>query len=107
MNVHKNARSCPASRELLVKRVCEQGWSVREASAAGVALAPGVALGQVSSTGYLGFLAGPTLIGGVAELTGLPTALWLLVGLALLVSALGPATRPAHVVPRRLAESAA
>src|SRR5690242_2350390 len=37
MNVHKNARSCPASRALLVQRVCEQGWSVREASeAAGI-----------------------------------------------------------------------
>jgi len=37
MNVHKNARSCPASRELLYKRVSEQGWSVREASeAAGI-----------------------------------------------------------------------
>jgi transposase InsO family protein len=35
MNVHKNARSCPASRALLVKRVCEQGWSVRAASEAG------------------------------------------------------------------------
>lgn len=34
MNVHKNARSCPASRELLGKRVCELGWSVREASEA-------------------------------------------------------------------------
>jgi transposase InsO family protein len=34
MNVHKNARSCPASRALLVRRVCEHGWSVREASAA-------------------------------------------------------------------------
>ena len=34
MNVHKNARSCPSSRALLVKRVFEQGWSVREASAA-------------------------------------------------------------------------
>ena len=34
MNVHKNARSCPASRAELVKRVCEQGWSVREASEA-------------------------------------------------------------------------
>jgi transposase len=32
MNVHKNARSCPSSRELLCKRVCEQGWSVHEAS---------------------------------------------------------------------------
>jgi transposase len=28
----QNARSCPASREVLVKRVCEQGRSVREAS---------------------------------------------------------------------------
>src|SRR5688572_1585352 len=37
MNVHKNARSCPASRELLFKRVSEQGWSVPEASeAAGI-----------------------------------------------------------------------
>lgn len=35
MNVHKNARSCPLSRALLVKRVCEQGWSVRAASEAG------------------------------------------------------------------------
>ena len=34
MNVHKNARSCPASRALLYKRVFEQGWSVRAASAA-------------------------------------------------------------------------
>lgn len=34
MNVHKNARSCPASREELVKRVCEREWSVRAASAA-------------------------------------------------------------------------
>ena len=34
MDVHKNARSCPASREMLAKRVCEQGWSVREASEA-------------------------------------------------------------------------
>lgn len=34
MNVHKNARSCPASRALLYKRVSEQGWSVREASVA-------------------------------------------------------------------------
>src|SRR4051812_45779737 len=34
MNIHKNARSCPASRELLFKRVSEQGWSVRAASEA-------------------------------------------------------------------------
>ena len=37
MNVHKNARSFPASRALLIRRVFEQGWSVREASeAAGI-----------------------------------------------------------------------
>ena len=37
MNVHKNARTCPASRALLVKRVCELAWSVRAASeAAGI-----------------------------------------------------------------------
>ena len=34
MDIHKNARSCPASREVLFKRVSEQGWSVRAASAA-------------------------------------------------------------------------
>ncbi|SRR6266550_752758 len=34
MNVHKNARSCPLSRALLVQRVFEQGWSVRAASEA-------------------------------------------------------------------------
>jgi transposase len=37
MDVHKNARTCPASRALLVRRVCELAWSVREASeAAGI-----------------------------------------------------------------------
>ena len=35
MNVRKNARTCPASRVLLYKRVSEQGWLVREASEAG------------------------------------------------------------------------
>ena len=34
MDIHKNARSCPASRELLVRRVLEQGWSVGEAAGA-------------------------------------------------------------------------
>lgn len=34
MDVHKNARSCPASRALLFKRISEQEWSVREASEA-------------------------------------------------------------------------
>ena len=34
MNGHKNARTCPLSRALLVQRVCEHGWSVRAASEA-------------------------------------------------------------------------
>ena len=34
MDVHKNARSCPASRALLFKRVSEHAWSVRAASEA-------------------------------------------------------------------------
>ena len=34
MDVHKNARSCPASRALLFKRISELAWSVRAASEA-------------------------------------------------------------------------
>ena len=34
MDIHKNARSCPASRELLVDRVLRQAWSVFEAAEA-------------------------------------------------------------------------
>src|SRR2546425_334599 len=34
MDVHKNARSCPASRALLVERVLEQGWSMATAAEA-------------------------------------------------------------------------
>ena len=37
MTLHKNARTCPASRLLLAQRVCEQGWSLRAAAeAAGI-----------------------------------------------------------------------
>lgn len=34
MDIHKNARSCPASRALLVERVLNQGWTVGKAAAA-------------------------------------------------------------------------
>ena len=34
MDIHKNARSCPASRELLVTRVLKEGWGVSEAAEA-------------------------------------------------------------------------
>lgn len=33
MDLHKNARSCPASRGLLVRRVMVEGWTVRQAAA--------------------------------------------------------------------------
>jgi transposase InsO family protein len=34
MNVHENARTTPASRELLVRRVLHQGWTTRQAALA-------------------------------------------------------------------------
>lgn len=34
MDLHKNARSCPESRALLVRRVIEEGWTVRRAAEA-------------------------------------------------------------------------
>ena len=34
MDIHKNARSCRASREVLVKRVLERGWSISQAAEA-------------------------------------------------------------------------
>jgi transposase InsO family protein len=37
MNLHSLARSCPASRELMVRRICDEGWHVDDAAqAAGV-----------------------------------------------------------------------
>jgi transposase len=35
MNVHKNARLTPQGRLLLVERITEQGWTVRQAAQAG------------------------------------------------------------------------
>jgi len=31
MNLHRNARTCPNSRRLIVERVTQQGWSVAAA----------------------------------------------------------------------------
>jgi MFS family permease len=58
-------------------------------------MAAGVGLAAVSSTGYLGFLVGPPTIGGIAALTGLPTALIVLVALAAVVTVLAPTARHA------------
>ena len=62
-------------------------------------IAPGLALGAVSSMGYAGLMAGPPLVGALAELTSLPTALWLLVGLAGLVAALANVARVPVAAP--------
>jgi MFS family permease len=69
-------------------------------------LPPGPGLAAVSSVGYVGFLVGPPLIGGVAELVGLPGALWVLAVLGAVIVALAATTRsvptgtrPAQAVP--------
>ncbi len=67
---------------------------LRAASAVGDVPA-GVALAAVSSMGYFGFIAGPALIGGLAELTGLHNALGgVVVLLTLAIALLAPAVRP-------------
>ena len=62
-------------------------------------LAAGISLAAVSSVGYLGFVVGPPIIGGVAELVGLPAALGALVVLALAVAALAPTTAAERAAP--------
>jgi hypothetical protein len=58
-------------------------------------ISAGVSLSAVSSIGYLGFVAGPPAIGGIAELIGLPNALAVLVLLAAAVALLARTTAPA------------
>ncbi|HEV3011688.1 MAG TPA: hypothetical protein VG499_00285, partial [Actinomycetota bacterium] len=67
-------------------------------------LPPPVAIAAVTTLGYLGSFTGPPLVGAVAELTGLSTALALLVAAAILPVVLahralsracgGPSSRP-------------
>ena len=56
-------------------------------SAAGrqASMPPAQALAVVTSTGYVGILAGPPLLGFIAHAAGLPNAFWVLAGLVLLV----------------------
>ena len=51
------------------------------------------ALAAVSTTGYVGFLAGPPIIGGLAELTSLPVALGVLPALGLVIAGLARSVR--------------
>jgi hypothetical protein len=54
----------------------------------------GPALAAVSSLGYLGFLAGPPLIGGLAQITSLRLACGLMVLAGLIVMLLAPSAEP-------------
>jgi MFS family permease len=57
-------------------------------------VATGPALAAVSTAAYTGFLVGPPTIGFIAELAGLGTALYLVVGLSTAVFLLGGTVRP-------------
>ncbi|WP_199752585.1 MFS transporter [Actinoplanes sp. ATCC 53533] len=59
---------------------------------------PAQAIARVASIGWLGFFAGPVLIGGAAEAVGLPAALVIPVLLALLVAVAAGALRPVRAV---------
>jgi hypothetical protein len=61
------------------------------ASVPGVAAGPSLA--AVSTLGYLGFLAGPPLVGGLAELSSLPAALSIVAVCAAATAALAGAVR--------------
>lgn len=70
-------------------------------------MASSVSLSAVTSVGYLGFVAGPPAIGGLAELTSLPVALGVLVLLAAAVAALASTTARAEAAPVAAAEAVA
>ena len=57
-------------------------------------LPPSAAIAAVCTVGYFGFLLGPPMIGGLAELIGLPAALGLVVLLCALIAALGSRAPP-------------
>jgi MFS family permease len=73
--------------------------ALRAAAAKGETAGPSVA--AVSAVGYLGFLAGPPAIGGVAELADLRAGLLLLVVLCGVAALLGPAVRAPAAVRSR------
>ncbi len=60
-------------------------------------LSPGASIAAVSSAGYLGFLAGPPVIGLIAEVSSLTTALWFVVGLIFIVAFFGYKTRKENI----------
>jgi MFS family permease len=65
--------------------------AMRAAAARGES--PGPAMAAVTATGYVGFLAGPPAIGGLAEIVGLRAALLLVVGCCAAAAVLAGAVR--------------
>jgi hypothetical protein len=59
-------------------------------------MAAGTAIAGVCTIGYLGFLIGPPTIGGLAEITSLPTALGAVVLLFVLIVVLGNRASERH-----------
>ena len=59
-------------------------------------LPPSAAIAAVCTVGYFGFLLGPPMIGGLAELIGLPGALGLVVLLCTLIATLGSRAPTEH-----------
>lgn len=57
-------------------------------------VSPGIALASVATLGYMGFLAGPPLIGLVAHATSLRVSFMLVAALALLISLMAGLLRP-------------
>jgi cyanate permease len=55
---------------------------------------PGPSLATVSSSGYLGLLIGPALIGGIADAVGLPAALGVLVAVSAVTTVLAGVIAP-------------
>ena len=53
----------------------------------------GAAVATVTTLGYLGFLAGPPIVGGVAQTVGLRTSFVVLAGAAALVALAAPRLR--------------
>jgi hypothetical protein len=55
---------------------------------------PGPNLALVTSTGYMGMLVGPAVIGGLAEVVGLPAALGTIVVITSMTAIMAGAVRP-------------
>ena len=91
-------RSSPASGRPSRRSGAATYWPLLSAVTTRAADRPGLAVGGVSAAGYLGFLAGPPIVGAIAEGAGLRAGV-----LALAVAGAAAASLPLSSVARRLA----